>query len=52
MGGNPVVILGHSLGGVNAYQFAAKYPAFVRALIIEDIGAEIKDDHLMQFTTF
>lgn len=44
LGGVPVVILGHSLGGVDAYQFAAKYPEFVKALSIEDIGAEIKDD--------
>jgi esterase len=44
LGGVPVVILGHSLGGVNAYQFAAKHPNLVRALIIEDIGVEINDD--------
>lgn len=42
--GASVVLLGHSLGGVNAYQFAAKHPSLVRALIIEDIGAEINDD--------
>jgi esterase len=44
LGGAPVVLLGHSLGGVNAYQFAAHYPSLVRALIIEDIGTEINDD--------
>jgi esterase len=38
------VVLGNSLGGVNAYQFAARYPGSVRALIVEDIGAEIGDD--------
>lgn len=38
------VILGNSLGGANAYQFAARYPERVRALIIEDIGAIIDDD--------
>jgi esterase len=38
------VLLGNSLGGVNAYQFAAKFPELVRALIIEDIGAVINDD--------
>lgn len=37
----PTVLLGNSLGGVNAYHFAARYPDLVRALIIEDIGAEI-----------
>jgi pimeloyl-ACP methyl ester carboxylesterase len=40
----PVVLLGHSLGGLNAYQFAARNPDRVRALVIEDIGAEIGDD--------
>jgi len=39
----PVVLLGNSLGGVNAYQFAARHPERVRAMIIEDIGVEIHD---------
>ena len=39
-----VVILGNSLGGVNAYQFAARHPDRVRALIIEDIGSVVTDD--------
>src|SRR5207302_5229186 len=34
-------LLGSSLGGVNAYQFAARYPWRVRALAIEDIGVEV-----------
>jgi esterase len=38
------VLLGNSLGGVNAYQFAARQPERVSALIIEDIGATIGDD--------
>ena len=38
------VFLGNSLGGVNAYQFAARHPERVKALIIEDIGVEIADD--------
>jgi pimeloyl-ACP methyl ester carboxylesterase len=38
------VLLGNSLGGVNAYQFAARHPERVRALVIEDIGVEIADD--------
>jgi len=38
------VMLGNSLGGVNAYQFAARHPEMVRGLVIEDIGAEIRDD--------
>ena len=38
------MLLGNSLGGVNAYQFAARHPERVRALVIEDIGTEIGDD--------
>lgn len=38
------VLLGNSLGGVNAYQFAARHPERVRAMIIEDIGVEIDVD--------
>ncbi|HMG86885.1 MAG TPA: alpha/beta hydrolase [Terracidiphilus sp.] len=38
------VLLGNSLGGVNAYQFAARHPERVKALIIEDIGAVVTDD--------
>jgi esterase len=38
------VVLGHSLGGVNAYQLAARHSGLVSALIIEDIGAEVDAD--------
>jgi len=38
------VFVGNSLGGVNAYQFAARFPAIVQGLVIEDIGVEIRDD--------
>jgi len=38
------VLLGNSLGGVNAYQFAAFHPDRVLGFIIEDIGVEIADD--------
>lgn len=38
----PAVVLGHSLGGVNAYQLAARHPERVRALVIEDIGAVVE----------
>lgn len=44
LGGRIVVLLGHSLGGVNAYQFAANYPALVKGMIIEDIGAKVDAD--------
>ena len=38
------VLLGNSLGGVNAFQFAAFHPEQTTALIIEDIGATVSDD--------
>ena len=38
------VLLGNSLGGVNAYQFAARHSDRVSALIIEDIGVVISED--------
>ena len=41
------VVLGNSLGGVNAYQFAARHPERVSGLIVEDIGAVINDDTTM-----
>ncbi len=39
----PVLVLGHSLGGLNAYQLAARRPGLVKAMIVEDIGAVIPD---------
>ncbi|MCB5182418.1 alpha/beta hydrolase [Streptomyces sp. SMC 277] len=44
LGLEPVVVLGHSLGGVNAYQLAARRPDLVRALVVEDIGAVVDAD--------
>jgi pimeloyl-ACP methyl ester carboxylesterase len=44
LGISRAVLLGNSLGGVNAYQFAARHPDYVRALIVEDIGALIAYD--------
>jgi esterase len=38
LGLGPVAVLGHSLGGITAYQLAARYPGLVSALIIEDVG--------------
>ncbi|WP_437507580.1 alpha/beta fold hydrolase [Sorangium sp. So ce1099] len=43
LGLGAAVVLGHSMGGVNAYQLAARYPELVRALIIEDIGAVVRE---------
>lgn len=44
LGTDSAVLLGNSLGGVNAYQFAAHHPDQVSAMIIEDIGAVVADD--------
>ncbi len=49
LGVGPVPVLGHSLGGVNAYQFAARHPDKVSKLIVEDIGAVVDCD--WSFTT-
>ncbi|MCP2168775.1 alpha/beta fold hydrolase [Goodfellowiella coeruleoviolacea] len=37
----PAVVLGHSLGGINAYQLAARRPDLIAAVVVVDIGAEI-----------
>ena len=50
LGLGPVLVLGHSLGGITAYQLAARYPELVRALVIEDVGAVMRNpevEHLM-----
>ncbi|MDD5562908.1 MAG: alpha/beta hydrolase [Thermoanaerobaculaceae bacterium] len=44
LGTPDAVLLGNSLGGVNAYQFAARHPGRVRGLVVEDIGAVLADD--------
>nr|WP_184929618.1 alpha/beta hydrolase [Saccharothrix ecbatanensis] len=44
VGVGPAAVLGHSLGGVNAYQYAARHPGQVTALIVEDIGAVVDCD--------
>jgi esterase len=40
----PCVVLGQGLGGVNAYQLAARHPRLVKGLVIEDAGAVCQDD--------
>ncbi|WP_341874855.1 alpha/beta hydrolase [Streptomyces albofaciens] len=44
LGLGAVAVLGHSLGGVNAYQYAARHADRVSALIVEDIGAVVDSD--------
>lgn len=45
----PLPVLGHSLGGLNAYQLAARHPHLVKALIIEEIGAELSGPSRLDF---
>ncbi|WP_280432122.1 alpha/beta fold hydrolase [Nocardia brasiliensis] len=34
----PIAVLGHSRGGITAYQLAARHPELVSRLIVEDVG--------------
>jgi len=36
----PVIIIGHSMGALNAWVAAARRPDLVRALVLEDMGAD------------
>jgi pimeloyl-ACP methyl ester carboxylesterase len=44
LGMTAAILLGNSLGGVNAYQFASRHPGAVRALVIEDISVQIHEE--------
>lgn len=46
-----IILLGHSLSGVTAYQFAAKYPDRIDGLIIEDMGHKVSGEltYALQF---
>ncbi|MFD0417927.1 alpha/beta fold hydrolase [Streptomyces sp. NPDC127108] len=44
LGLGPVPVLGHSLGGVNAYQYAVRHADQVTSLIVEDVGAVVEID--------
>ncbi|WP_279433619.1 alpha/beta hydrolase [Actinomadura sp. KC345] len=39
LGLGPVIVLGHSMGGVVAFRLAARHPELVRALVVEEGGA-------------
>ncbi len=40
LGWDKIVLVGHSMGGRNALQFAQNYPQRLMALVVEDIGPE------------
>ena len=40
----PAVLAGNSLGGTVAFRFAARFPAKVRAMIVEEAPAEVDGD--------
>lgn len=42
---NDIVLLGHSMGGKIAMLFAAKYPNFIKKLIVADIGPKYYAPH-------
>ncbi|MEO3750906.1 alpha/beta hydrolase [Streptomyces sp. B6B3] len=46
LGMAPAVVLGHSLGGITAYQLAARHPELVSALIIEDAGPVMRQPEI------
>lgn len=45
----PMPVLGHSLGGLNAYQLAARRPDLVSALIMVEIGAVVSGPAHLEF---
>lgn len=42
----PAVVLGHSRGGITAYQLAARHPELVAGLIIEDVGPVMRQPEI------
>ncbi len=46
LGWEQVDLVGHSMGGRNALNFASRFPTRVRRFIIEDIGPEVESNSL------
>ncbi|WP_254205879.1 alpha/beta fold hydrolase [Nocardia alni] len=38
----PMVVIGHSMGGLHGWMFAARYPERVRALVVEDMAPDFR----------
>ncbi|KAA0022028.1 alpha/beta fold hydrolase [Antrihabitans cavernicola] len=39
---DPMVVIGHSMGGLHGWCFAAEFPARVRGLVVEDIAPDFR----------
>ena len=46
------VVLGHSMGGMNAMTFAASHPEMLRALVLIDVGPGVSVDGVQQVRQF
>ena len=46
------VVLGHSMGGMNAMTFAAQHPDLLRALVLIDVGPGVNVDGVQQVRQF
>ncbi|MDE2745095.1 MAG: alpha/beta hydrolase [Chloroflexota bacterium] len=46
------VVLGHSMGGMNAMTFAARHPEMLRALVLIDVGPGVSVDGVQQVRQF
>jgi pimeloyl-ACP methyl ester carboxylesterase len=52
LGVNRPVVIGHSMGGMNAMTFAARNPERVRALVLVDVGPEVSVDGAREVGAF
>jgi pimeloyl-ACP methyl ester carboxylesterase len=46
------VVIGHSMGGMNALGFAARHPGRLRALVLVDVGPEVRVDGAQEVIRF
>jgi pimeloyl-ACP methyl ester carboxylesterase len=46
------VVIGHSMGGMNAMTFAARHPELVGALVLVDVGPEVSVDGAREVSSF
>jgi esterase len=46
LGWDKIILVGHSMGGRNAFSFASRFPERVEKLVIEDISPAVNNDNL------